>query len=73
MAKMNIEMSKESGKIQFCSLKDCELFVFANEVHMKIEPQDSANAICLEDGMLEEFEPGELCTYVQKAELKLTI
>jgi hypothetical protein len=74
MAKLKVEMDRDSTKVKFCSIRDAEIFVVQGKTCMRTERLlAKINAVCLDNGDWMELEDDVLVTYVQKAELKLTI
>ena len=75
MAKLKIEMNRDTELVKFCSIRDAEIFILADgRTCMRTERLlTKINAVCLNDGDWLELDSDVLVTYVKKAELKLTI
>lgn len=69
MAKLTITTNEDIIKVRYDSLKEGEVFIY-NEPHMKYNPEFSLD---LADGSITHFKGDDLVTYVEKAELKLTV
>jgi hypothetical protein len=72
MAKITVDVSKESTLVRFDSLRNGEVFVSLGAPHIKVN-MGKFNSFGLISGIFEAFVDDDLVTYVKKAELKLTI
>ena len=79
MAKLKVETNKDSESVKYSSLKVGEVFIHPSvgacikTERCWLRGDFPVNAICLEDGMFLHIDADNLVTYVQKAELELTI
>ena len=75
MAKLKVETNRDTELVKFCSIRDAEIFILADgRACMRTERLlTRINAVCLDDGDWLELDDDVLVTYVQRAELKLTI
>ena len=74
MAKLKVEMNRDTELVKFEVLQNGEVFMFEGEEHIKVDCYISeVNAVRLSNGLAEGFDGDTLVTFVKKAELKLTI
>ena len=79
MAKMKIEINRDTELVKFCAVEVGEIFIHDNNACLKIDelqtikPEVVINAVSLENRKVYEISDDVLVTYIKKAELKLTI
>lgn len=71
MSKLKVETNRDTELVKYSSLMTGEVFIYKGEVYMKTE--EISTAVRLNDGWFLAIDGEVHVTYVQKAELKLTI
>ena len=72
MARIKCEINEDSTLVKFKCLRDGEVFICDNEPYIKAY-SPNPKAVSLESGYVKVMDGERLVTYVEKAELNLTI